>query len=68
MTNIFQNYWLGQKQKKCAFQVSHPYLDFWPDPKHFVNCEQIIVKYAENREKCSEKCNIYLKYVDKIEW
>ena len=33
-------------------------------PKHFtVKCEQNIVKYAE---KCSEKCNFYIKYFDKI--
>ena len=30
------------------FQVSRPYLDFFPDPKHFiVNFEQNIVRYAE---------------------
>ena len=37
--------------KKCkydfVFQVSRPYLEFCPDPKHFiVNCEQNVVRFA----------------------
>ena len=24
------------KKKICVFQVSRPYLGFWPDPKHFI--------------------------------
>ena len=31
----------------CVFQVSRPYLGFYPDLKHFiVNCEQNVVKFA----------------------
>ena len=24
------------KKNICVFQVSRPYLRFWPDPKHFI--------------------------------
>ena len=42
---------LKAKKKKCAFQVSRPYLGFCPDPKYFiVNCEQN-VKFAGKRGK-----------------
>ena len=38
-----------QKKSVCVFQVSKPYLDCCPDPKHFiVNCEQNDVKLAGN--------------------
>ena len=52
------------------FQVSRPYLGFYPDPKHFVNCEQN-VKFAEKWERGGgggsfEKFNFYIKYFDKI--
>ena len=41
----------------------------FPDPKHFiVNCEQSVVKFAGNGEKCIEKCNFYIKYFDKIKF
>ena len=26
----------GKKENICVFQVSRPYLGFWPDPKHFI--------------------------------
>ena len=41
--------WFRQKKKKmCVFQVSWPYLCFWPDSKHFiVNFEENLVKNAE---------------------
>ena len=34
----------------CVFQVSRPYLGFYPDTKHFImSCKQNIVEYAKNR-------------------
>ena len=58
---------IRQKKKICVLQVSRPYLGFSPDPKHFiVDCEQIVVKFAEKWGKCIEKCNFYIKYFDKI--
>ena len=46
----------------CVFQVSRPYLGFCPDPKHFiVNCEQNVVKFAGNEQKCIEKCSFNIK-------
>ena len=38
-----------QKKNICVFQFSRPYLGFSPNTKNFIlNCEQNIVKYAEN--------------------
>ena len=57
------------KTNICVFQVSRPYLGFWPDPKHFiVNCEQNIVKFDGKwgKYRPMEKCNFYIKYFDKI--
>ena len=51
VTCVFQ---LKPKKKIyiCVFQVSQPYLCFCPDPKHFiVDCEQNVVRFAENGGK-----------------
>ena len=52
----------------CVFQVSRPYLVFFPDPKHFiVKCEHNLSNMLENAGKCSENCIFYIKYFDKLE-
>ena len=49
----------------CVFQVSWPYLDFCPDPKHFiVNCEQNVVKFGEKLGKMYWK----MQFLYKIFW
>ena len=56
--NQFWNYWTNHitvnvslfrpKQNICGFQVSGPYLGFYPDPKHLtVDCELNAVKFAK---------------------
>ena len=45
----------------CVFQVSRPYLGFYPDPEYF-----IVSKMSNLWEKCFIKCNFYIKYFDKI--
>ena len=58
---------MPKKNYMCVFQVSRPYLGDCPDPKHFIgNCEQNVAKFAENERKCIEKCNFYIKYLDKM--
>ena len=49
----------------CVFQVSRPYLGFYPDPKHFiVNCKQNVVKFAGKRGKMNWK----MRFLCKIFW
>ena len=39
------------------FQVSRPYLGFWPDPKHFIVLKNIIYIYNKKKKKmcCGHK-------------
>ena len=57
-----------KKKKKiyiCMFQVSRPYLGFWPDPKNFiVNCEQNVVRFAGKWGKIYWK----MQFLYKIFW
>ena len=61
--------YLWPKKNICAFQVSQPYLDFCPNPKHFiVNLSKMLSDLLKNGGKCIEKCKFYIKYFDKIKY
>ena len=57
---------LGQKKHICVFQVSRLYLGFAPTLNILLWIVSKMSNLLENEEKCTEKCNFYIKYFDKI--
>ena len=39
------------KKNICVFQVSRPYLGFWPDPKHFIVLKKKYIYIYINMQK-----------------
>ena len=49
---------IRQKKKNiyiCVFQVSRPYLGFWPDPKHFIVLTNYILNKNNKKKKQKKK-------------
>ena len=39
------------KKNICVFQVSRPYLGFWPDPKHFIVLKKNCIQNKKKKKK-----------------
>ena len=64
---------LRPKKNICVFQVSQPYLGFWPDPKHFIfycvkKKKKIYIYISkEKKKRCGHKtCGSILALRDRF--
>ena len=62
MTEVYRVYnmfaYIRPKKNICVFQVSRPYLGFWPDPKHFIvlKKKKNIYIYKKKKKKKKMRC------------